>query len=391
MKIAIVIEHFDPASGGMERSTSEIAGELVKRGHEVNVLAGSGKEGEGEAAGVKTIYMTEKKSSGAMRLARFAKWSNHQLEEGDYDTSLSVSMAAWGAVMQPRGGTVRETLERNIAIRGNGLKRGWKRLMVGLNAKQRLLLSLEKKHLNDERVKKVAAVSEYVVRQLRDHYGVASDRIVVVRNAAAMPEVSEEQKQMWRDAVRKQFNVPGDTTGVYLFAAQNPKLKGFGTVVEATRLLVEWGEHPTVLLVGKYGWGEQELIASKGVREHVRLVGETAEMPAMFAACDALVHPTFYDPSSKVVIESLMMGRPAISSGFNGASDWLRDVDGQPLRGFVVDDPGDVAGYAEAMIEVMKLDRYEVMRAACGGIHDELSMRRHVDELERMLEDAIEG
>ena len=348
MKIGIVIEHFDPAAGGMERSTCEIGWQLIKRGHEVTVLAGSGRQDAGAEFGIRTRYMAAKKSSGFYRLDRYARWANKALSSGVYDTSLSVSMAAWGRVMQPRGGTVRETIERNIAIRGSVSKQNWKRLMVGLNLKQSMLLGLEKRHLADQRVKKIVAVSGYVKRQLQGYYNVPDQKIAVVPNAAAMPEVSAEQKRQWRDAIRTEFGVPGDATGVYLFAAQNPKLKGFETVVRATKMLADRGEKPTVLLVGKYGWSEQQFVAEMGVRDHVRFVGETSEMPAMYAAADVLVHPTFYDPASKVVIESLMMGRPAISSGYNGASDWLVDDAGDDVRGAVVADPKDVAGYADA-------------------------------------------
>ncbi len=61
--------------------------------------------------------------------------------------------------------------------------------------------------------------------------------------------------------------------------------------------------------------------------------------------------PTFYDPSSKVVIESLMMGTPAISTAYNGASDFIAPADGS-ARGRVIADPSDHRALAQAMIEL---------------------------------------
>jgi UDP-glucose:(heptosyl)LPS alpha-1,3-glucosyltransferase len=57
---------------------------------------------------------------------------------------------------------------------------------------------------------------------------------------------------------------------------------------------------------------------------------------AYFSA-DFLVHPTFYDPCSLVVLEALACALPIITSRANGASELLH-----PLQeGFVMDDPHD--------------------------------------------------
>lgn len=386
MRIAVVIESFNPAAGGNERSTQQIMRELVKRGHDVTLITGC-CTAEDEPSGVKTRAMSRKKSSSVFRLMRFAGWAKEQLRAGRFDASLSMTMAVPASVVQPRGGTIRETLARNVAMRGGGLASVKKRVELALDPKQRLLLSLEKRTLADPAVHRVAALSRYVVQQLEDHYRFPAARTVVIPNAAVMPDADQAQRAVWRRAVCEKFEVP-EASVLYLFAAQNPKLKGFPTLLGALERLNRHDAFPGVaLLAGGFGPAEDRQVEQRGLRDRVRVVGPTGEMPSLYAAADVTVLPSWYDPSSKVVLESLMMGTPAISTTYNGASDHLAPPDGEP-RGCVIDDPGDPEKLADAMQTLAEPDFRAACSAACAGLADQLSMARHVDRLERVLAEA---
>ena len=43
----------------------------------------------------------------------------------------------------------------------------------------------------------------------------------------------------------------------------------------------------------------------------------------IYAACDALVHPTFYDACANVVLEAMACGLPVLSSDRNGSAELL--------------------------------------------------------------------
>jgi UDP-glucose:(heptosyl)LPS alpha-1,3-glucosyltransferase len=64
---------------------------------------------------------------------------------------------------------------------------------------------------------------------------------------------------------------------------------------------------------------------------------------ACYFAADFLVHPTFYDPCSLVVLEALSCGLPVVTTRYNGAADLLHP----PYDGFVLDDPHDIPTLAE--------------------------------------------
>ncbi|MEM6459891.1 MAG: glycosyltransferase family 4 protein [Planctomycetota bacterium] len=394
MSIAVVIESFDPAAGGNERSTAQTIDELVKRGHRVTLITGCCAEAD-EPAGVAVRAMSRHRSSSVFRLMKFAGWAERELAAGGFDTSLSVTMAVPAAVLQPRGGTVRETLARNVAMRGGGWASRKKAIEVGLDPKQRWLLRLERRTLADPAVRRVVALSRYVVRQLDEHYGYPAERVTVIPNAAVMPTPPEDERQAWREAVRAEHGViPGAGATLLLFAAQNPKLKGYTTLLGALRRLREQGADVAVLLAGGFPTppeAERPRLAGMGfadVEPMLRPVGPTRDMARLYAAADVTVLPSWYDPSSKVVLESLMMSTPAISTAYNGASDHLEPPDGPP-RGLVVADPADAEGLAAAVRRLTDPAFHASCVAACDGLAERLSMTRHVDALERVLCESV--
>jgi UDP-glucose:(heptosyl)LPS alpha-1,3-glucosyltransferase len=76
-----------------------------------------------------------------------------------------------------------------------------------------------------------------------------------------------------------------------------------------------------------------------------------------YFATDFLVHPTFYDPCSLVVLEALACGLPVITSRFNGASELMSP----PREGYVVEDPHDHERLAWCLEQLLDPAR----RSAC--------------------------
>jgi UDP-glucose:(heptosyl)LPS alpha-1,3-glucosyltransferase len=85
-------------------------------------------------------------------------------------------------------------------------------------------------------------------------------------------------------------------------------------------------------------------------------------MRSAYFAADFLVHPTFYDPCSLVVLEALACGLPVITTRYNGASELLHvGKDDLGLQeGFVVDDPHDHEQLASCMYQLLDSTRRSV-------------------------------
>jgi len=392
MKLALVIEQIDPAQGGAERSTFQIAGELSSRGHHATIITAVADEAAMQT-GLDVRPMLAGHRLGAWRMAKFVRRARRELATGGFDAGLSMTTVVPATVLQPRSGTIRETLNRNIALRNTAAGQLKKRIAIALSAKQQMLLHLEAATCRNPAVRKILAVSEYVKRQLRSLYDVDEAKIEILPNASQMPRVDQHQQRQWRRAVRQGFGIADDCVA-YLFAAHNPRLKGLGPLLDATKVLVDADQDVVLLLAGQIGYAVQRQAANMGIRDNVRLIGTTQEMAKLYCAADVTVLPTYYDPSSKVVIESLMMGTPAITTSYNGAADLLVPDANVPLpagcpagstRGRVIVEPSDVRALAQAMRELADPDQRKHCIAATAGLADALSMRRHVDRVEAVL------
>ena len=381
MKLAVLIEYYHPHGGGAERSTSQIVRELARRGHEVTILAGYSPS-ETETDGVTIERFSAQGPKSWLWVAGFSRWARQRLLTGQFDSSLSVTSIIPAALIQPRSGTVQETQHRNIAMRSHPMKRLCKKLLLGLSVKQQLLRALERRALSDPIVQWFVPGSRYVAQQLQTHHGIDASRIRVITNAAEMPRVNDEQRHKWREEIRTGFNISNEST-VFLFAAYNPRLKGIEPLLHAARRLADQGIDFTLLLAGRIGYAQQHMAADLRIRDRVRIVATTDQMVQLYAAADVTVHPTFYDPASKVVIESLMMGTPAISTAFNGASDLILDGDAQ--RGRVIADPTDIAALTKAMVDLTDPVQRQACKYAMRGEADRLSVQKHVDSLEQLL------
>lgn len=385
MNIAIIVERFDPAGGGAERSTDQIAQQLVARGHHVTIFTGT--VGDDLPTTVEVQPYLSRGRLNAVSLSGFAKWTRHRIDEGGFDVDLSVTTAAAAAVVQPRSGTLKETFERNIAIRQNTMGQWSKRIELLLSPKRQMLLRLERATTSDPRVQRFLCNSEYVARQLREHYRVAEDKLEVLPNASVMPAMSDEDRARWRRDIRQNFQIKDDEL-VCLFAAYNPRLKGFDTLLHALQQLKSRGVAVKALLAGGIGYAQQHRCEQLGVRDRVAIVGPTQRMGALYCAADLTVLPTWYDPSSKVVIESLMMGVPAISTAYNGASDLIDRGDGSQTCGRVIANPADASELAGAIAELADPAERARCAAATVGLADRLSMKVHVDRMEQVLREC---
>ena len=388
MNLALIIEHYDPDGGGAERSLGQMAHHLVQRGHHVTVIAGSYFH-RPQMDDLEVVQLYRQRRRSAVSVLKLARWARAKVANGRFDTSLSVTTAIPAAVVQPRSGTVRETQARNVALRTGITSRLLKRTLLTASPKQNVLLQLEKRTLRDPMVKQFVAVSQYVVEQLVGHYGIDDSRVTLIPNAAEMPQVDAKQRASWRAEVRHSFDVPQEKL-VFLFAALNPRLKGSRSLLHAVRRLKDRGQDLTLLMAGRIEYDQQRLAAQLDIRDRVRFVGSTNRMVRLYSAADVTVHPTFYDPASKVVIESLMMGVPAITTTYNGASDHVIGSDHEP-RGRVVENPTAIDDLAQAMAEMANPDERQRCAGATDGLAETLSMARHVDQLEAVLAAAAEG
>ena len=147
----------------------------------------------------------------------------------------------------------------------------------------------------------------------------------------------------------------------------NYRLKGLEPLLHAVALLPR--EQPfRLIVVGHPRTIRYERLARRlNVDDRVVFHGFCAETRNAYFAADFLVHPTFYDPCSLVVLEALACGLPVMTSRYNGASELLSP----PHDGLVIDDPHDHGQLAASMTRLCDNE----YRGACGQAAREAALR----------------
>jgi len=373
MKVALVIERFDPTRGGLEVSTAQIAEGLARRGQDVTVFcmaAGAGGEG---------FRTRELKCWGldrATRLASFARSVRGAARDGGFDIVHATLPIPAANVFQPRGGLV-GAQEAGSLRRRRGMRRFLAQLAQPLNAHHRKMHSMERKLVADPATL-CLAVSEMVAREFMNYY--ARDKNVrVIYNAVNVPEVSQDQRRQWRRERRDQVGV-GSGSPLFLFVGMDFRRKG---VAQAIRAFARWYRSPNgspdarFVTVGREDVATYRRLARKlGVARQVCFEPRADNVWSWYAAADVCVLLSWYDPCSRVVLEAVRWALPSITTVFNGAAEVLARG-----AGLVVSSPDDIDAVVKAMSELSDPGRLAARRQACRDVADELSMDRHVEQL----------
>ena len=123
-----------------------------------------------------------------------------------------------------------------------------------------------------------------------------------------------------------------------------------------------------------------------GIEDRVQFLGYCAETRNAYFASDFLVHPTFYDPCSLVVLEAMACDLPVITSRYNGASELMH-----PLQeGFVIDDPHDHAHLAWCLAQMLDPARRRCCAQAARRTAAQWTFEHHYRQLLAILEDIAE-
>lgn len=375
MKVALIVEWLETWRGGAETSTQQFIHELVDLGVQVDVFTRSHVTAR---PGVRVYPLRTPGPSRALHAVQFTRRADRAALASGADVIHAISPSLAAHVYQPRGGTFAETIARNRALRGTRAARVFKRLAQHVNVKQRLLLKLERRMLGGPETPVVLALSDYVVRQLHEHYHLPDARIRKVFNGVAPDDTADSERNRQREEVRRLYGIGAEDV-VALAVAHNFRLKGVGTLVEAVARMAEAARagRLRVLIAGKSRAAPWEsLVRRRGIADLVEFVGPTQRIRHFYHAADFLVHPTYYDPCSRVVLEALSSGLPCITTRFDGAAEMV--TEGQ--TGFVLDAPEDAGTLADRIARMLDGEARRRMRGAARALPP-ADMRRHAEEV----------
>ncbi len=302
MHVGILCEHSDPLRGGAERYLEALARRLRERGHEVTVRARTGPHARDVAS-----------FPAALRPWHYARTLLPELRKAD--VVLSTAPVPGCDFYQPHTGILGASVPAHLDPLPPPLRfvRRWNPHRFAHFA---VLKTFEARAVKPPA--RVLALSPRVVEDLKRFY----------------PQAQAVLRRPGVDLDRFRPGGPKRRQPRLLFVATNFRLKGLHTLLRAMKLL----PRATLTVVGP----------DKGVpADRVEYVRHADDLPALYREADVLVHPTWYDTASLVVLEALASGTPAITTTRDGNAD-LAEIGG----GEALPDPGDASALARSIERV---------------------------------------
>jgi glycosyltransferase involved in cell wall biosynthesis len=383
LSVAIIIERMFPALGGAERSISELAEELAAQGINVRILAAAGQTSQ-----YCTVLCTDdprKRTS----FHTFEKALRQHLSQNRYDIIHSVLPFDFADLYQPRGGSYKEAMLQNIAGFSCPCLRCWKRLTHFVNIRRTVLLRTEKRLCLKNNKIVIAALSDYVKQQFLRHYHLPEERIDVIANGINVNRTVNIQRACaFRGDILKQLPLSlRDSAVLFLFAANNFRLKGLGELITAFAEAVSKSPSaPAVLVViGKDSPDAyRQQACAMGIESRVFFCGPQEDAFSILSACDVAVLPTYYDPCSRFILEAISLAKPVITTRFNGAAEQFQSG----RHGIVIDRPTDISALTEAILTLCNPKTGKTMAETilADKLKEKVSIARHVGQLRRVYD-----
>src|SRR5262245_61084728 len=385
MKIALCHTSVLPRRGGCETYIASLARRLVLDGHAVHLYA---CEWDPDALpGRLSCHRVH-----LPPLPRFVRpWlfssaCRRMLDSAGFDVSVGFDKIAGVDVYYPQGGMYDASVALSLGKHRSPILRGFLRSLKWLEPVHLSCLLLERAQSRRPGAV-VVAISDMVRRHLEAH-GVDPARIRRLPIAPPPERLAEPDRAGRRTAFRQRWGL--DARGeVALFVSMNHRLKGLVPLLHA---LAGCRETSLALVVaGAPETGSfRRLTRRLGLTERVRFVGYHADMREVYFAADFLVHPTFYDPCSNVVLEALACGLPVLTSRHNGASELLRRTgdDGTCAEGFVIPDPHDHARLASCLVALADPRRRRQCAQAARETAESWTFEHHYQALMEVLSEA---
>ena len=382
MNIALCYESVLPSRGGCETYIGDLSRRLAQDGHEVHLYA-CRWDATALPTSIQYHPLRVPKGPRFLRPWRFGHAVEAALAGADHDVTVGFDKT-WGQdVLYPQGGLHVASAAHNRRKHRNGFLRIAAGLAKWFDPAAWSFAKLERKQYLGTTRPTVVVNSQMVQSHFAEYYGIGSEQLRVVHSAIDPTRFESDDRDAIRQHQRATWTVAPDVP-VGLFIGTNYRLKGLAPLIRALAKLPP--ERPLkIAVVGHNQFAAYERLArSLGVSERLIFLGFRASPKDLYFAADFLVHPTFYDPCSLVVLEALACGLPIITTQYNGASELLAPH----ANSLIIDDPHDARSLAAALAKMAR-PSYRVTRAeyAIAGAR-EWTFEHHYAALVAVFEDV---
>ena len=367
MRVGIVIDDVDRRRGGMSEWCWQFVNSAAARKHALHVIA----QGFGEDL-LPTDVVQHRLPQAGSRVA-FAQAASSAIRDLKLDVVHDMGLGLDFDIFQPHGGSYAAWLGRRLDMYPAWI-RGIKRSIDAWLPRQRDFAQhgqMQTAALARGQ-SQVIAISNMVAESFTRLQGVRPDRIEVIYNGVDCSRYSPAHRAQLRAVARRKLGL-ADETVLLLLAAHNFRLKGVPELLATARRLLANGRPVHVAIAGGKRLAKWRHFANRlGLAGRVSFLGTVADMIPLYAAADAYVHPTYYDPCSLVLLEAAASGLPIITTRrFNGAAELFRE--GEEI--LTINDPTD----GDALYERADAVFDERIREALGAAARQVALRNPIE------------
>jgi UDP-glucose:(heptosyl)LPS alpha-1,3-glucosyltransferase len=372
LKIALVRPYFTLSKGGAERYTVELARALVALGHSIHVFAYRWDIPEEPGITYHRVSMPGKPAW--LRVLLFDRNLRRSLKFSDYDVVLGMTPFS----------------PQSVFWLGDGLYDVWTRVAWPSPALRRIMcvkravmtvnLWLEKKMLSGA-TEHFIANSQLVKRQAIRHYGVPENRISVVYPGIDTERFNLDARRRAREEMRRILGLQGDHLAL-LFASNNFTRKGLDVIIRALANRENRVRQLRLLVVGAGRVSRFRRLAERcKVAHRIIFAGPAEAIENYYAAADAFVLPTRYDPFAAVCLEAMACGLPVVTTAMNGAAEVISDGENGFLLG-----PGEMERRLSSCLALLPtVERCAQMGLNAARVAANFPMRSHVQQIVSVL------
>lgn len=353
LAVALVRQRYNPF-GGAERFVERALAALVAEGAEITLIARNWEGAEPSGYRLQPCDPPYSRLFGG-RVARdrsFAQAAAAAMASGGYDITQSHERIP-GCMIFRAGDGVHAAW---LAQRRRTLSKA-ERWAEKFSPYHRYVLTAEREMYAHPNLRAVICNSRMVADELRQHYGVAEEKLQVIYNGVDT-EIFHPRLAEQRERVRTAFGVAREAP-LLLFVGGGFARKGIPQLLHAfagmrrrdAELLVAGNDRKLTAM--------QRLAEQLGVGGRVRFLGPVKKVEPFYGAADAFVLPTLYDPFPNAALEALACGLPILTSTACGAAELVREGE----NGWVVD-ALDVATMSARLDDLCDLAGNDVARAA---------------------------
>lgn len=322
MKLAIVRQKYTPF-GGAERIVERALDVLHRQGVDVTLIARSWQA----QPGYPSIRCAPFYLGRSWRDLGFARCVQRVIATGNFDLVQSHERIPGCHIYRAGDGVHAAWLAYRAKEKG-----ALSRIAEQLTPYHHLILAQERAMFSHPNLRRVICNSRMVADELRQWYGVPEEKLTVIYNGVDTTRFHPRLAQEHRAGLRAELGIENQRP-LLLFVGNGFERKGIPVLLQAVARMYRTDAQLIIVGEDRRRAVMMREAAAMGLMQRVQFIGARRDVERFYAAADAFVLPSRYDPCPNAALEALACGLPTLVSTRCGAHEWITEG----INGYVIE------------------------------------------------------